>query len=95
MGPRRSTDCALIEPGRSDTRFGAVVDDHAVNNTQNALNSLAEALTYHEELIATSRDLKAKSDPVALDTEILGDDRLHDLSRSAVNRLDAGVDERA
>jgi len=30
-----------------------------------------------------------------LDTEILGDDGLHDLRRSAVDRLDAGVDERA
>ena len=30
-----------------------------------------------------------------LDTKILGDDGLHDLRRSAVDRLDAGVDERA
>jgi hypothetical protein len=31
----------------------------------------------------------------ALDTEVLGDDRFHDLGGSAINRLDARVDERA
>lgn len=65
MGPRRvllsrnsgrSTDCALIAPERLDTRAGAAVDDGAANG-QKTLNAMAEALTYQEELIATSREL--------------------------------------
>jgi hypothetical protein len=38
------------------------MDDLAADNADKALNARAEALTYHEELIATSRDLKERSE---------------------------------
>jgi hypothetical protein len=59
---------------------------------------VAGSLHHREQLIAEGvldRQDRRQQQVLPLDTEILGDDGLHDLRRSAVDRLDAGVDERA
>ncbi len=59
---------------------------------------VAGGLHHWGQLIAEGvldRQDRRQQQVLPLDTEILGDDGLHDLRRSAVDRLDAGVDERA
>ncbi|MDT7722521.1 MAG: hypothetical protein QOE94_3532 [Mycobacterium sp.] len=59
---------------------------------------VAGSLHHRGQLIAEGvldRQDRRQQQVLPLDTEILGDDGLHDLRRSAVDRLDAGVDERA
>src|ERR1700731_102531 len=70
--------------------------EEAVEQTTRALADQGFGVLTTIDVKATLKPKSVKSMAVScLDAEILGDDRLHDLGGSAVDRLDAGVDERA